>query len=103
MLINRITAYLEEITEPPISGAGPTASNTVMEPPTSFAPVPAALLGPLPQQHASWQEQLYRMAYEAAKAALTQRPGRRNTPAGTSVHQGRAYRRRSANLRLRFL
>jgi hypothetical protein len=41
-----------------------------MEPPASFAPVPAALLGPLPQQHASWQEQLYRMAYEAAKAAV---------------------------------
>jgi hypothetical protein len=70
MLINRITAYLEEITEPPISGPGPTAGNTVMEPPASFAPVPAALLGPLPQQHASWQEQLYRMAYEAAKAAV---------------------------------
>jgi hypothetical protein len=70
MLINRITAYLDEITESPISESGPTARNTVTEPPAGFAPVPASLMGPLPLQHVSWQEQLYRMAYEAAKAAV---------------------------------
>jgi NAD(P)-dependent dehydrogenase (short-subunit alcohol dehydrogenase family) len=70
MLMNRITAYLEAETELPTSGPGPTPCNTVTTPPANFAPVPAGLMGPLPQQPASWQEQLYRMAYEAAKAAV---------------------------------
>jgi hypothetical protein len=70
MLMNRITSYLEDEIEPPISGPGPTAANTVTEPPAHFAPVPAGLMGALPPQNASWQEQLYRMAYEAAKAAV---------------------------------
>ncbi len=70
MLINRITAYLEDETEPPTSGPGPTACNTVTAPPANFAPVPAGLMGALPQENVSWQEQLYRMAYEAAKAAV---------------------------------
>lgn len=70
MLINRITEYLDDVTEPSVSEPGPTAQNTVMTPPANFAPVPAGLMGPLPQQPISWQEQLYRMAYEAAKAAV---------------------------------
>ena len=49
MLINRITAYLEDETEPPTSGPGPTACNTVTAPPANFAPVPAGLMGALPQ------------------------------------------------------
>jgi len=70
MLINRITAYLEDVPEPSISEPGPSPHNTVTAPPANFAPVPAGLMGPLPQQPVSWQEQLYRMAYEAAKAAV---------------------------------
>jgi hypothetical protein len=70
MLINRITSYLEDETETPQSGSGPSASNTVSAPPASFAPVPTGLLSSLPQQQLSWQEELYRMAYEAAKAAV---------------------------------
>jgi hypothetical protein len=70
MLINRITAYLEDEIDLPALGPEPTAANTVMTPPAGFAPVPACLLGAVPPQTASWQEQLYRMAYEAAKAAV---------------------------------
>jgi hypothetical protein len=70
MLINRITAYLEDEIELPTSGPGPTARNTVNTPPVNFAPIPAGLMGSLPPQQLSWQEQLYRMAYEAAKAAV---------------------------------
>jgi hypothetical protein len=70
MLINRITSYLEDETETPQSGSGPSACNTANAPPANFAPVPTGLLGPLPQQPVSWQEELYRMAYEAAKAAV---------------------------------
>jgi hypothetical protein len=70
MLINRITSYLEDETETPQSGSGPSACNTANAPPANFAPVPTGLLGSLPQQPVSWQEELYRMAYEAAKAAV---------------------------------
>jgi hypothetical protein len=69
MLFNRISAYLEDVAPPPVSEPGPTPLNTVTTPPASFAPIPAGLTGPTPQS-ASWQEQLYRMAYEAAKAAV---------------------------------
>lgn len=80
MLFNRITSYLEDMAEPSASGSapsGPTSSglgpspiNTVTTPPANFAPIPAGLMGPLPSHPVSWQEQLYRMAYEAAKAAV---------------------------------
>jgi hypothetical protein len=70
MLFNRITSYLDESIEPLAPSPGPTPQNTVTTPPANFAPVPAGLMGSLPQQPAAWQEQLYRMAYEAAKAAV---------------------------------
>jgi hypothetical protein len=70
MLINRITSYLEDETDTPQPGSGPSACNTANMPPANFAPVPSGLLGSLPQQPISWQEELYRMAYEAAKAAV---------------------------------
>jgi NAD(P)-dependent dehydrogenase (short-subunit alcohol dehydrogenase family) len=70
MLFNRISAYLEDVASPSVSEPGPTPINTVTTPPANFAPVPAGLMSPLPAQPAFWQEQLYRMAYEAAKAAV---------------------------------
>jgi hypothetical protein len=70
MLFNRITAYLEDMPEASASGPGPTPINTVTTPPANFAPIPAGLMGPQATQSLSWQEQLYRMAYEAAKAAV---------------------------------
>ena len=70
MLFNRISAYLEEGTELPAPGPGPTPMNTVTTPPANFAPIPAGLMSQSPAQPVFWQEQLYRMAYEAAKAAV---------------------------------
>jgi hypothetical protein len=71
MLFNRISAYLQDVAETSSTPEpGPTAANTVSTPPANFAPVPAGLMGSLPAQAALWQEQLYRMAYEAAKAAV---------------------------------
>jgi hypothetical protein len=71
MLFNRMTAYLQDAAETPSTpGPGPTPANTVSTPPANFAPVPAGLTGPLPGQSALWQEQLYRMAYEAARKAV---------------------------------
>jgi hypothetical protein len=71
MLFNRISAYLQDAAETSSAPEpGPTPANTVSTPPANFAPVPASLMGSLPAQPASWQEQLYRMAYEAAKAAV---------------------------------
>jgi hypothetical protein len=71
MLFNRITAYLQDAAETSSTPEpGPTSANTVSTPPANFAPVPAGLMGPLPAQANLWQEQLYRMAYEAAKKAV---------------------------------
>jgi hypothetical protein len=70
MLFNRISDYLEEMPEPPVAGPGPGPTNTVTTPPANFAPIPDGLMGPFPTQPPYWQEQLYRMAYEAAKAAV---------------------------------
>jgi hypothetical protein len=71
MLFNRISAYLQDAAETSSSSElGPAPANTVSTPPANFAPVPAGLMGPLPTQPVWWQEQLYRMAYEAAKAAV---------------------------------
>ena len=70
MLFNRISAYLEDVTELPAPGPGATPKNTVTTPPANFAPIPSGLMGPSPSQPVFWQEQLYRMAYEAAKAAV---------------------------------
>jgi hypothetical protein len=69
-MLNRITHYLEDETASPQSGSGPSPCNTANAPPANFAPIPTGMLGALPPQHVSWQEELYRMAYEAAKAAV---------------------------------
>jgi hypothetical protein len=70
MLFNRISAYLEDMPAPPVSEPCPSPLNTVTTPPANFAPVPAGMMGPQAPLSAAWLEQLYRMAYESAKAAV---------------------------------
>jgi hypothetical protein len=75
MIRNRISHYMEL---PPKRSKivrasqidGPTLPQTVLTPPPNFVPVPVSMLANVPQSQFSWPEELYRLAYEAARASV---------------------------------
>jgi hypothetical protein len=74
MYTNRITAYLDAaddglFPETSMLQDGPSFNNPLV-PPANFAPVPQSLLGDLSKGQLSWQQELYRMAYQSALAAV---------------------------------
>jgi hypothetical protein len=69
MIHNRISTYMQPSKKRPTFGPAPQPK-TVFAPPPNFAPVPLSMLANVPEGQLSWQEELYRMAYEAAKASV---------------------------------
>jgi hypothetical protein len=69
MFHNRISTYMNAPRKRP-QIVPKTLPKTVLGPPPNFAPVPVAMLAHVPQAQISWQEELYRMAYEAARASV---------------------------------
>jgi hypothetical protein len=65
MLTNRITHHLNKRFT--MKSKSPKTSR----PPANFALVPPTLLGSPSHGHMAWYEQLYRMAYQAAKADVS--------------------------------
>ena len=65
MIHNRICTFMEPSKKRPTS-----PPQTVFSPPPNFVPVPVSMLANVPQSQLLWQEELYRMAYEAAQASV---------------------------------
>jgi hypothetical protein len=82
MLTNRISAYLqvaddEQLVENTMPQNTPSVHNP-LAPPANFAPIPEGLLQGLPKEQLTWQQELYRTAYQSALAALATEALRRS-------------------------
>jgi hypothetical protein len=69
MIHNRISTYMQPPKKRRTFHPAPQPQ-TVFAPPPNFAPVPVSMLAIVPESQISWQRELYRMAYEAAKASV---------------------------------
>jgi hypothetical protein len=70
MSTNRIASSLSAVnTKRAPRQSGARAAKT-LSPPANFVPVPAEMLACFPAGLLAWQEQLYRMAYQAALASV---------------------------------
>lgn len=75
MFTNRIARYYSEDADSALATEQPTKVSEPKPPkvPSGFIALPGSMIGPQPMDLLSLQQQLYKAAYEAAKAAAREK------------------------------